>query len=29
VGVLEGEAEDKTLVVIRASNPLHDTVISR
>src|SRR5215470_6806288 len=29
VGVLEGEAEDKTLVVIRASNPLHATVISR
>src|SRR5262250_1045326 len=29
VGVLEGEAEDKTLVVIRVSNPLHATVISR
>src|SRR5262249_36076298 len=28
-GVLEGEAEDKTLVVIRMSNPLHATVISR
>jgi len=29
VGVLEGEAEDKTLVVIQASNPLHATVTSR